>query len=191
MSIVAVDLRQPVLTGRRQVDGITGSQEHVARWIRQLAPTAGYLHDADMDPGPADQSLAERLTRALEPRAEILEAYLFGSHARGDAHGRSDVDVAVYVDVARIEAGPFGYQADLTTDLTAALGTNAVDVVVINTAPPLLYHRVLRDGVRLLSRDLRATTTRAGQALSRYFDFLPQIQKMDAARRFAAGKDRR
>ena len=68
---------------------------------------------------------------------------------------------------------------------------NAIDVVVLNTAPPLLYHRVLRDGVRLLSRDLRATTTRAGQALSRYFDFLPQMEKMDAARRFAAGKDRR
>ena len=46
-----------------------------------------------------------------------------------------------------------------------------------------LYHRVLRDGVRFLSRDPRATTTRAGQALSRYFDFLPQLEKMDRARR--------
>ena len=191
MSIVAADLRQPVLAGRQQVDGIAGSQKHLARRIRQLAPTAGYLHYADMDPGQIERSLMERLARALEPRAEILEAYLFGSHARGNAHRRSDVDVAVYVDEARIEAGPFGYQADLTTDLMAALGTNAIDVVVLNTAPPLLYHRVLRDGVRLLSRDLRATTTRAGRALSRYFDFLPQMAKMDAARRFAAGKDRR
>ena len=144
-----------------------------------------------MKSGQVERSLMERLARALEPRAEILEAYLFGSHARRNAHRRSDVDVAVYVDEARIEAGPFGYQADLTTDLMAALGTNEIDVVVLNTAPPLLYHRVLRDGVRLLSRDLRATTTRAGRALSRYFDFLPQMAKMDAARRFAAGKDRR
>jgi predicted nucleotidyltransferase len=127
----------------------------------------------------------------LAPRAEILEAYLFGSRARGDAHFQSDVDVAVYIDEARAEAGPFGYQADLTTHLMAALGTNEIDVVVLNKAPILLYHRVLRDGVRLLSRDLRATTTRAGQALSRYFDFLPQMEKMDAARRFAAGEDRR
>ena len=144
-----------------------------------------------MKSGQIERSLMERLRRALEPRAEILEAYLFGSHARGNAHRQSDVDVAVYVDEARIEAGPFGYRADLTTDLMAALGTNEIDVVVLNTAPPLLYHRVLRDGVRLLSRDLRATTTRAGQALSRYFDFLPQMEKMDAARRFAAGKVRR
>ena len=52
-----------------------------------------------------------------------------------------------------------------------------------------LYHRVLRDGIRFLSRDLRATTTRAGQALSRYFDFLPQLEKMDRARRYAAHAD--
>lgn len=126
--------------------------------------------------------LAARLTRVLERRGEILEAYLFGSRARGTARPDSDVDVAVYVDEARAGAGPFGYEADLTTDLMTALETNAVDVVVLNRAAPLLYHRVLRDGVRLFARDLRATTTRAGRALSRYFDFLPQLEKMDAAR---------
>ncbi len=144
-----------------------------------------------MDPQQVDRSLVTQLTQALEPRSEILEAYLFGSRARGDAHRLSDIDVAVYIDDARAEARPFGYQADLTTHLMVALGTNEIDVVVLNTAPPLLYHRVLRDGVRVLSRDLQATTTRAGQALSRYFDFLPQMGKMDAARRFAAGKGRR
>lgn len=150
-------------------------------------------HDAGMEPGPVDPALPERLTRALDPRAEILEAYVFGSRARGDANRESDIDVAVYIDEERAEAGPFGYQADLTSHLMGALGTNAVDVVILNRAPPLLYHRVLRDGVRLLSRDLRATTTRAGQALSRYFDFLPYLEKMDAARRFAAraGRDER
>ena len=66
-------------------------------------------HDADMQSRPIDRSLVERLTRALEPRAEILEAYLFGSHARGGAHRRSAVAVAVYIDETRAEAGPFGY----------------------------------------------------------------------------------
>ena len=139
-----------------------------------------------MESESADRQLVARLADALAPREEILEAYLFGSRARGKAHRDSDVDVAVYVDEARVRASTWGYQADLTTDLMVALGTNDIDVVVLNRAPILLYHRVLRDGVRLLSRDLRATTTRAGQALSRYFDFLPQLDKMDAARRYAA-----
>ena len=135
--------------------------------------------------------LVTRLTPALEPRAEILEAYLFGSRARGDAHGRSDVDVAVYIDKSLADEGRWGYRAELTTVLMDALGTNDVDVVVLNEAPPLLYNRVLRDGILLVTRDLQATTTRAGYALSRYFDFLPQLDKMDAARRFAAGAEDR
>jgi len=135
------------------------------------------------------QRLVARLSHALAPREEILEAYLFGSHARGQAGSNSDIDVAVYIDKAVADEGPWGYPAELTTHLMAALGSDDVDVVVLNQAPILLYHRVLRDGVRLLSRDLRATTSRAGEALSRYFDFLPQLDKMDAARRFASGKD--
>ena len=142
-----------------------------------------------MEHATADERLPARLARALALRDEVLEAYLFGSHARGQARPDSDVDVAVYIDEAVADEGRWGYRAELTTHLTAALDTNDVDVVVLNDAPILLYHRVLRDGTRLLARDLRATTGRAGRALSRYFDFLPQLDKMDAARRFASGKD--
>ena len=138
---------------------------------------------------PSLDRLQAQLKAALEPRAEVLEAYLFGSRARGDEHGSSDVDIAVYIDEARADHGAWGYTADLTTDLMGVLNTNDVDVVVLNQAPPLLYHRVLRDGIRLLSRDLEATTERAGVALSRYLDFVPQMQKMDAARRFAKTND--
>ena len=143
-----------------------------------------------MEPEGVDRRLLARLASALETRDEVLDAYLFGSHARGQARPRSDVDVAVYIDEGRARDGVWGYRAQLATELMGALRTNDVDVVVLNRAPILLYHRVLRDGVRLFSRDLRATTTRAGQALSRYFDFLPQLDKMDAARRYAAGERR-
>ena len=47
----------------------------------------------------ADPHLTERLVDVLDPRKEILEAYLFGSHARGQAQPHSDVDVGV---VARV-----------------------------------------------------------------------------------------
>ena len=140
-----------------------------------------------------NHELLAGLANALEGREEILEAYLFGSQARRQAQPHSDIDVAVYIDEARAGDGAWGYQAQLTTDLMVALGSNDVDVVVLNKASILLYHRVLRDGVRLMSRDLKATTTRAGQALSRYFDFLPQLDKMDRARRHAedaANEDR-
>lgn len=126
-------------------------------------------------------ALERSLHDVLSARAEILEGYLFGSQARGTATPASDVDVAVFLDAARRPDSPYGYEAGLATDLMAALRVQRVDVVVLNRAPPLLYHRVLRDGRRVLSRDLQATTVREGRALSRYFDYLPQIAKFDAA----------
>jgi predicted nucleotidyltransferase len=124
--------------------------------------------------------LVARLRDCLEGRPEILEAYLFGSSARDEAQPHSDVDVAVYLDVAPVPESPFGYAADLMTELMSALASNAVDVVILNEAGPLLYHRVLRDGVRVLSRDLAASTTREGRALSRYCDYVCQLRKIDA-----------
>ncbi len=132
-----------------------------------------------------DADLQARLTQALEPRPEILDAYLFGSQARGEARTLSDIDVAVFIDEDLVEPGRYGYDAELITDLMTELGTNDIDVVLLNQAPPLLYHRVLRDGKLLVTRDLAATTTRAGYALSRYFDFVPQMEKQAAARRYA------
>jgi uncharacterized protein len=127
------------------------------------------------------EALIEKLRAALDVRREIREAYLFGSQARGDSHVRSDVDVAVFVDAQALNAPGYGYEAGLGADLQAALGRTDVDLVVLNRAPPLLYYRVLRDGIRLVSRDLAETTTREGCALSRYCDYLPQLAKIEAA----------
>ncbi|MEO8277344.1 MAG: nucleotidyltransferase domain-containing protein [Thermoanaerobaculia bacterium] len=160
---------------------------------------------------PADrETLLVRLGAVLQSRPEVLEAYLFGSTARGESRAHSDIDVAVYLDpdspafgeltsgslqrdtLRREPATPslVARAAEIGAELGAVLGTNAIDVVALNSAPPLLYHRVLRDGIRIVSRDLQATTRRAGQALSRYCDYLPQLAKIDAAhhRRIAAGE---
>jgi predicted nucleotidyltransferase len=134
---------------------------------------------------PSLEALAGRVVKALERRSEVLEAYLFGSQVSGRAQAHSDVDVAVYLDESEPRASSYGHAAELGSDLMAALGRNDVDVVILNRAPPLLYHRVLRDGIRILSRDLRATTTREGYALSRYCDYVPQLAKAQAARRGA------
>lgn len=136
-----------------------------------------------------DPAVLDRLRERLAARPEILEAYYFGSQSRGDARAGSDLDVAVYVDRERLPPAPFGYTAGLLADLMTGLGLPRLDIVVLNDAPPLLYHRVLRDGERLWSRDLAATTTREGYAFSRYCDYLPQLQKIDRelARRLADG----
>jgi hypothetical protein len=142
---------------------------------------------------PDRDRLVERLSRFFEGRPEVLEAYLFGSRAHDRAQLRSDTDIAVYLDLERTPSAPFGYAAELATELISLLHDNRVDVVVLNRAGPLLYHRVLRDGVRLVSRDLAATTSREGRALSRYCDWVPHLRKLervlaDRAANEAAGR---
>lgn len=126
---------------------------------------------------------------ALRAEPAIEEAYLFGSVARGEAGPTSDLDVAVFIDPTIAAAERASILASLAATLMKALGTSEVDLIQLNDAPPLLYHRVLRDGRRLVSRDLRATTRREGQALSRYCDWVPQLAKIEAAhrRRIEAG----
>jgi hypothetical protein len=131
-------------------------------------------------PPTPDDPLIESIRACLEPRSEIAEAYLFGSHARGRPEPHSDIDVAVYLVPSNPSHGPYGYEVELVTELIRSLGRNRVDLVVLNRADPVLYHRVLRDGVRVLSRDLASTTVREGRALSRYCDWVPQLAKLAA-----------
>lgn len=136
--------------------------------------------------------LEQRLERALAVRPEIHEAYLFGSRATGRAQPHSDIDVAVWVDEDRLTAARgYGYAAELTAHLMAALSTDRIDVVILNAAPPVLYHRVLREGRRVFTRDARATAAREGYALSRYCDYVPQLAKIEAGRRAGARRDGR
>jgi len=132
---------------------------------------------------PHREDLVERLRAALDQHPDVLDGYLFGSLARGEGAAHSDVDVAVFVRPQALEQPGFGYAAELGSHLQAALGRSDVDLVILNGAPPLLYHRVLRDGVRLLSREPLATTRREGHALSRYCDYVPQLRKIEIAHR--------
>jgi len=158
------------------VRGVQPANSCGLRLLLALSPRA----DNDGMPVESRHRLVEILRERLRARSEILEAYLFGSLARGRAQPHSDVDVAIYIDPDRLTNSPFGYAAELTADLLTALGHHSVDVLVLNQAPPLLYHRVLRDGLRVIARDLAATTTREGQALSRYCDYVPQLRKIDS-----------
>jgi predicted nucleotidyltransferase len=101
--------------------------------------------------------------------------YLFGSVARGTAHGRSDVDVAVLLD-RDLPATLAGSSISLAGKLARVLGCE-VDVVLLNRAPVDLVHRVLRDG-RVVFDPRPAERIRFEvRARNAYFDLRPILDR--------------
>lgn len=100
----------------------------------------------------------------------VVAVYLFGSVARGRSDRRSDVDIGVLFSrsdaAGSDEAGAF-------LDRLESAGARHVDLVVLNSAPSDLVHRVLRDGVLLLDREPAHRLRFEVQARNEYFDMEP------------------
>lgn len=122
-----------------------------------------------------------RLTHGLADDSDVAAIYLFGSRGRGTAGPRSDVDLAVVLRDGLDARERWAKRLELMARAATALGTDAVDVLVLEDAPSLLGHRVLRDGRILLERDARRRTAVAESVLRRYLDEAPIRSALDAA----------
>ena len=89
-------------------------------------------------------------------RPEVMLVYLFGSYLKRKAGPFHDVDIAVLVAPDRLgkldQALPYGYRADLSSKLAQVLRYDAVDVVLLNHAPPLLLRQIISTGKLVLCR---------------------------------------
>ncbi len=127
---------------------------------------------------PSTHDLAERLRRLLSDASGVLVAYLYGSHARGQAGRLSDVDVALLLDNNDEER-----RLELTAEIAHTVAPARADVVVLNDAPAALSYRVLRDGKVLASRDDRARVQHWVRTVDRYLDMAPARRLLAAGTR--------
>ena len=111
----------------------------------------------------------------------IAAVYLFGSRASGRPGPRSDVDLAVTLAAALDATARWRKRLDLTADACHRLGTDAVDVVVLEDAPAVLGHRVLGRGRLLCEPQPRRRVTVAEGILRRYLDEEPLRRVLDAS----------
>jgi predicted nucleotidyltransferase len=126
-------------------------------------------------------TISDRVAQYFASRrpAGVAAAYLFGSHARGAPHAESDVDVGVVLQPALLpdRAAQHRLTLELASDLISATHCNAVDVVVLNRAPPELSSTVVARGQRLYLADPEADHQFRRTAQLRYADLRPFLDR--------------
>ncbi len=140
------------------------------------------------------ETIAGKLVPLLRSRKEVIAAYLFGSTVTGETHAGSDIDIALLVDKGMYReldrAAPYGYKARMISDLAHVLGTDKVDLVILNEAPPLLANEVISKGKLLFCRNDRARLRFEAWAKLRYADTAPlrEIKRSYLYKRISEGR---
>jgi hypothetical protein len=141
-----------------------------------------------------DGSIEERLRGSAPSAFEgegVLFAYLFGSHAGGRPHARSDVDVAVYVDPSVLPADFLKVRLRLAQAIAKAARLRDVEVIVLNEAPLPLAGRVIRNRRVLYSTDEPARVRYESRTFREFVDFDRHAREIDRALLRATAEGRR
>jgi hypothetical protein len=122
-----------------------------------------------VSPEPAEPA-SERLGRVLALLPEVTLGILFGSRARGRARADSDFDIGILLDAETAAAERGATIRALAGRLGREVSSAHLDIVILNDAPALLRHRVLRDGIVLFQRSAQARVRFATRTIRDYQD---------------------
>ncbi len=113
----------------------------------------------------------ERVISYFNHRPEVMALYLFGSFDTPFERADSDIDVAVLVSKKskkKLEVLKTEYY-----DASPGFSMRTVDIVILNTAPTYLKHRILKTGRILLDRNPQRRKEFTAMVLQEYFDYKP------------------
>lgn len=127
-----------------------------------------------MEKRPTDDPLLDRATRRLAADPRVIAVYGFGSRARNEQTPASDVDVAVLLE------GDIDLKSELLlrAAVVEELKRDDVDLVILNSASPLLAWEIVTTGKRLFSRDPDRSDSFEDRTIRRYLDtaYLRKLQ---------------
>ena len=123
-----------------------------------------------------EQGQSEKIISVFESFPEVKLVYFFGSKANGNGGPLSDYDFAVYLD-EKDRKKRFDTKLNLMKELSRALGTDAVDVVIFNdTESSELKYGIIRDGRVIYEKEPYRVLVEP-RVMNDYFDFIYGLRK--------------
>ncbi len=117
-----------------------------------------------------DEVVKEKLNKVFQIYPEIKLVYLFGSQANGEIGPLSDYDFAIYFD-ERDAKKMFDIKLELMNQLSRILGTDRVDIAILNLSEmPEFKFNVIKEG-RLIYEEEPFRVIVEPKILNEYFDF--------------------
>ena len=117
------------------------------------------------------ENILELLPKAayyLDRHPQIIFAYLFGGLSKGPVQPLSDIDIAVYL---RQNADICETKLEILGNLTNALQTDEIDLVVINTAELPLINNILKSKKLIVDKEPFLRHGFESLVMRKYFDF--------------------
>jgi len=112
----------------------------------------------------------ELLKKTFESEPKVRLAYFFGSAAIGEKGPLGDYDFAVYFG-GKSRKQDSGAQSRLITKLSGVLGTDKVDVAILDSIEsPEFKYNVIKNGVIVFEKE-PARVVLEPKILNEYFDF--------------------
>ena len=123
-----------------------------------------------------ERGQSEKIISIFESFPGVKLVYFFGSKANGNGGPLSDYDFAVYLD-EKDRKKRFDTKLNLMKELSRALGTDAVDVVIFNdTESSELKYGIIRDGHVIYEQEPYRVLVEP-RVMNDYFDFIYGLRK--------------
>ena len=122
------------------------------------------------------KEVLEALRKIFKGEENISVAYLFGSQAKKLNTKISDIDIAILL--SETPKNLFEYYLYMVNKLSRIVGDN-LDLIILNIAPPMLKHQVIKYGKIVYTRNEKERITFEARAESEYLDFSRALRRYD------------
>lgn len=112
-----------------------------------------------------------KLTNKISQDKEIMALFTFGSLAGGELNPLSDLDFGVLVSNKLDQKKRFDKHLDLIGIFNKVLGTDEVDLILMNDAPMRFSYTIIRSGKLLYCADLSVLTEFVEKTIKLFLDF--------------------